>query len=261
MRVGLITDRPYGHYGDGMTRNDTPCTALVTGASSGIGLEIARALGTDGYVVTIASRRPENLERAVAQLRASGCTVEGVVADVGDESAVVDLVEHHRRRHGSLDVLVNNAGIGIGGPIDGYATKHIDLQFAVDLRSIMVMYRSALDLLRSAVESHGSAVVVNVSSITGKRGREWLSVYSAVKAGVVGFTQAMNRELAPTGIRSTVLCPAYVDTQLSQHVTDRLPADEMIRVSDIAESVRFLTRLSHHCLVEEIVFAQPGVEY
>jgi NAD(P)-dependent dehydrogenase (short-subunit alcohol dehydrogenase family) len=235
-------------------------SALITGSSSGIGLAIARALGEEGFSLTVSGRRPEKLEGATKILRDSGFEVHPVLANVAEEDDIARLIDDHGARFGRLNVLVNNAGIGIGGNIEGYRTNWIDRQLAVDLRAVVLVYREALPWLRKAVEQTGTANVVNLSSITGKGGREWLSVYSAAKAGVVGFTEAMNRELGQEGILSCALCPAYVDTALSDYVKDRLPGDEMIRVEDVAEAVRFLVRLSRYCLIPEIMFRQPGVE-
>ena len=100
--------------------------------------------------------------------------------------------------------------------------------------------------------------MVNTSSITGKVGTGGLGVYSATKHGMVGFTEAMNQELRDANIKSCVLCPAYVDTPLSDYVKDTVPAEAMIRVEDIAESVRFLLRLSPNCIVPELIFRRPA---
>jgi NAD(P)-dependent dehydrogenase (short-subunit alcohol dehydrogenase family) len=232
--------------------------ALVTGASSGIGLAIARVLGEEGYAATVVARRPEKLEAAAEALRAGGMEVQAVAANVGDEAEILGVVERHRERFGRLDVLVNNAGIGIGGPIEGFPTKHMDMLLAVNLRSTMLFYRETLDLLRAAGAEHRNALVVNTSSISGKSGSEWLSAYSAAKHGVVGFTQAMNMELHADGIKSCALCPGYVDTPLADYIKGEIPAETMIRAEDIAEAVRFLLRLSPNCVVPEIMFRRPG---
>ena len=112
-------------------------------------------------------------------------------------------------------------------------------------------------MLRAAGGEHGEALVVNTSSISGKVGEAELGAYSATKHGIVGFTRAMQRELGPAGIKSCVLCPGFVDTQLSDYVKDTVPAETMIRSEDVAESVRALLRLSRHCVVPEIVMVQP----
>jgi len=113
-------------------------------------------------------------------------------------------------------------------------------------------------LLASAAAEHKNALVVNTSSISGKFGQGWLSVYSATKHGVVGWTEAMNKELAPQGIKSTALCPAFVDTAMTDFAKEHVPAEEMIRPEDVAESVRYLLRTSPACVVPEIMFMRPG---
>ena len=232
-------------------------TALVTGGSSGIGLAIARVLAEEGFALTLSARRPDKLESAADELRAAGAQVLAVPGNVAQEEDVMGVVARHRDAYGRLDVLVNNAGLGIGGPIDDVATKHLDMQLAVNLRSMILFYREAMPMLRAA-GLEGGALVVNTSSITGKIGTAGLSVYSATKHGMVGFTEAMNQELRDARIKSCVLCPAYVDTALSDYVKDSVGAENMIRVEDIAESVRFLLRLSPHCIVPELIFRRPA---
>ena len=146
----------------------------------------------------------------------------------------------------------------MGEPVGEITTRKLDIQLATNLRSIPIFYRECLDLLAVAGAEHGNALVVNLSSIAGKQGEAWLSVYSATKAGVVGFTQAMNRELKAQGIKSTALCPAFVDTPMTDFIKDRLAPEDMIQVSDVAESVRFLLRLTPGCIVPEIVFTGRG---
>jgi NAD(P)-dependent dehydrogenase (short-subunit alcohol dehydrogenase family) len=232
--------------------------ALITGASSGIGLAIAHALGADGYGLTVAARRPDKLEAAADGLRSAGYEVAVAAGDLGQEDAITAAVATHRERFGRLDVLVNNAGVGIGQYADALTTKAVDMQLATNLRSIFLFYREALPLLREAGAEHGNAVVVNVSSASGIQGEAWLGVYSATKHGVVGYTQAMNRELASAGVKSTALCPAFVDTPMTDFVKAQVGADGMITVDDIAESVRFLLRTSRGCVIPEIQFEQPA---
>jgi NAD(P)-dependent dehydrogenase (short-subunit alcohol dehydrogenase family) len=232
--------------------------AIITGASSGIGLALARLLGSEGYGLTIAARRPEKLEEARAGLEGEGLDVRAVAANLGDEEEIRRVVAAHRKRFDRLDVLVNNAGVGVGAAVAEIDTRKLDIQLATNLRSIPIMYRECVDLLTVAASEHRNALVVNVASIAGKHGEAWLSVYSATKAGVIAFTEAMNDELNERGIKSTALCPAFVDTPMSDFVKDRLPPEEMIQVSDIVESVRFLLRLTPGCVVPEIVFTGPG---
>jgi NAD(P)-dependent dehydrogenase (short-subunit alcohol dehydrogenase family) len=232
--------------------------AIVTGASSGIGLAIARVLGQEGYAMTVAARRPEKLEAAAEGLVAEGFEVQSVAANVSEEDEIKRVVDAHRERFGRLDVLVNNAGVGVGASVGDIVTKRLDMQLGINLRSIILFYRECISMLRDAAGERGSALVVNTSSISGKHGEAWLSVYSAAKHGVVGWTEAMNKELGKEGIKSTALCPAFVDTPMTDFVKEHVPAEEMIRPEDVAESVRFLLRTSPACVVPELMFVRPG---
>jgi len=232
--------------------------AIVTGASSGIGLAISRMLAKEGYGVTMAARRPEKLDTAVGGLAADGFDVHGVPASLSEESEIQKVVAAHKQRYGRLDVLVNNAGVGIGAPVGDIQTKHLDMQLSVNLRSIVLFYRECLSLLQASAAEHKNALVVNTSSISGKHGEPWLSVYSATKHGVVGWTEAMNKELGAEGIKSTALCPAFVDTPMTDFAKEQVKAEEMIRPQDIAEAVRYLLRVSPACVVPEMMFVRPG---
>jgi NAD(P)-dependent dehydrogenase (short-subunit alcohol dehydrogenase family) len=232
--------------------------AVVTGASSGIGLAVADMLGQEGHALTVVARRPEKLEAAAEGLRAKGYDVQHIAGNLGDEETIKGVVAAHLERFGRLDVLVNNAGVGAGEAVDALTAKRIDLQLATNLRSVFLFYREAVPALRKAGAEHRNALVVNTASISGKQGEAWLSVYSATKHGVVGFTQAMNKELAAAGIKSCALCPGFVDTPMTDFIKQAVPADTMIQPGDVAESVRFLLRTSPGCVVPEIQFIQPG---
>lgn len=232
--------------------------ALVTGGSRGIGFALAEALGEDGYALTITARKPESLESAAAQLRERGFDVEHVAANLTDEDSVREVVRRHRERYGRLDVLVNNAGIGIGAKADEHQAKYIDIQLAVNLRAPILFYRECTEMLRAAGAEHGNALVVNMASIAGVSPQAWLSVYSATKAAIAAYTVSMNKELAKQGVKSVAFAPGFVDTDMTDYVKDKVSAEEMLRPSDIAEGLRFLLRVSPQCLVPEIVFQRPG---
>jgi NAD(P)-dependent dehydrogenase (short-subunit alcohol dehydrogenase family) len=232
--------------------------AIVTGASRGIGLAIAEVLAADGYGVTLTARRAEPLAEAAAGLAERGFVVHHVAADLAEEDGIRAIVAAHRDRFGRLDVLVNNGGVGVGATAGEHETTLIDLQLDVNLRAIVLMYREALGLLRVAGLEHGCAQVVNVASLAGKQPGAWLSVYSAAKAGVIAYTQAMNQELGEDGIRSVALCPGWVNTRMSDFIKDEVPAQEMIQSADVAAAVRFVLGLSPAAVVPEIVFERPG---
>jgi NAD(P)-dependent dehydrogenase (short-subunit alcohol dehydrogenase family) len=232
--------------------------AIVTGASSGIGLAIAHVLGEEGYGLTVAARRPEKLTGAADELRAKGYEVNEVAGNLGDEDVIKRVVASHRERYGRCDVLVNNAGVGIGEPVGSLTTKKVDIQLDTNIRSIFLFYRECTEMLLAAGAEHKRALVVNTASIAGKMGQPWLSVYSATKFAVVGFTQSMHKELATQGVKSTALCPAFVDTPMTDFTKGSVSADEMILTSDIAEAFRLLLKLSPACIVPEIQFIRPG---
>lgn len=232
--------------------------ALVTGGSSGIGLAIARALGEDGYGVTISARRPDKLESAADGLRESGLEVESAPANMAQEDEIKGLVEKHRERFGRLDVLVNNAGVGIGGAIEDAETKKLDMQLDVNLRSVYLMTRECIPALKKAGKEHGKALIVNTASIAGKHGSAGLAAYSATKFGVVGLSQSTQFELGADGVACTALCPGFVATPMTDWVEKEVPKDQMIQPEDIAGAVRYLLSTSPNCVVPEIQFLRPG---
>jgi NAD(P)-dependent dehydrogenase (short-subunit alcohol dehydrogenase family) len=232
--------------------------ALVTGASSGIGLAIAHVLGEEGHGLTVAARRPEKLAAAAEELRGKGFEVEEVAANLTSEEDIQRVVAAHRERFGRLDVLVNSAGVGVGAPVADIITKRADMQLDLNLRAIVLFYRECADLLRAAGAEHRNALVVNLASIAGKVGAGWLSVYAASKAGVVGWTQSMNKELNADGIKSVALAPGFVDTPMTDFIREQVNAEDMIQPSDVSEAVRYLLKTSPACVVPEIVFQRLG---
>jgi NAD(P)-dependent dehydrogenase (short-subunit alcohol dehydrogenase family) len=232
--------------------------ALITGGSSGIGLAIARVLGEEGYGLTLTARRPEKLEAAAEGLRADGLEALAVPANVTDEDAIRDVLAKHRERWGRLDVLINNAGLGIGAAVADTETKKLDLQLDVNLRAVYLVARESIPMLKEAGAEHGKALMVNTASIAGKQGQPFLPAYSATKFGVVGLSQALHRELMGDGVQVTALCPAFVATPMTDWVEGQVPKDQMIQPEDIAESVRFLLNVSPACIVPEIQFLRRG---
>jgi NAD(P)-dependent dehydrogenase (short-subunit alcohol dehydrogenase family) len=232
--------------------------ALVTGGSSGIGLAIARGLAEDGYGVTISGRRPDKLEAAARELAGEGLDVHHVAAQMTAEGQIAALFASHHERFGRLDVLANNAGVGIGEAMEQITTKKLDIQIGANLRGLILATREGLPMLREAGAAHGKALIANMASIAGKQGQGWLSVYSATKAGVVGFSQATQKECQGQGIQVTALCPGFVDTPMTEFIREHVAQEQMIRPQDIVEAVRFLLRTSPACLIPEIVFTRPG---
>jgi len=220
--------------------------ALVTGGSSGIGLAIARALREEGFELTLVSRRPEKIDAAAAELGAVG-----IAANVADEEDCARIVAEHRDRYGRLDILVNSAGVGIGGRVEDLPAKHLDLQLGVNLRGLFLVTQAAIPLLR---ESRGW--IVNLASIAGTVPTPGLATYGATKAAVIALTRSLNAELDADGVRAIALCPGFVDTPMAQW--SGIEPDEMIRPEDCAEVVRMCLRLSPNVRIPQVVLERAG---
>jgi NAD(P)-dependent dehydrogenase (short-subunit alcohol dehydrogenase family) len=221
-------------------------SALVTGGSSGIGFALARMLREDGYEVTLAARRPDKLEAAAEELGAAA-----VPANLADADECVRVVAVHAERWGGMNVLVNSAGLGIGGAFADQDTKRIDLQLDVNLRSTLLVTRESLPLLRPA-----KGQIVTLASIAGTIPVPGLAVYGATKAALISFTESLNREEADHGIRATAICPAFVATPMTDWTG--LPPEEMIQVDDVVDLVRAVLRLSPRARVPQIVVERVG---
>ena len=221
-------------------------SALVTGGSSGIGLAIARMLREEGFALTLASRTPEKVQAAAAELDALG-----LAADLSSEDDCVRIVAEHRERHGGMDVLVNSGGLGIAGTVESLVTKHVDLQLGVNLRGLLLVTREAIPLLK---QSRGW--VVNLASIAGTTATPGLTVYGATKAAVIALTRSLNAELDGDGVRAIALCPGFVDTPMA--AWSGLEADEMIQPEDCAEIVRACLRLSPRARIPQVVVERVG---
>ena len=235
--------------------------ALITGGSSGIGFAIARLLGAElGYALTVNGRRPDKLEAAVQQLRDEGVAeIQAAPGNMAKEEEIQAVVARHRDAYGRMDVLINNAGVGIGAAIADAETKKLDMQIDVNLRGVYLVLRDSIPLLKEAGAEHKKALVVNTASIAGKYGQGWLSMYSATKFAVVGLSQAANKELAGDGIQVTAFCPGFVATPMTDWTESQgISKDDMIQPEDIAAAVRFLLSTSPACIVPEIQFIRPG---
>jgi NAD(P)-dependent dehydrogenase (short-subunit alcohol dehydrogenase family) len=221
-------------------------SALVTGGSSGIGLAIARMLREEGYELTLAARTADKVEAAAAELGA-----HAIAANFADEDAAVRVVAEHAERYGGLDVLVNSAGLGIGGTVESLVTKHVDLQLGVNLRGLLLVTREAIPLLK---RSRGW--VVNLASIAGTEPTPGLTVYGATKAAVIALTRSLNAELDGDGVRAIAICPGFVDTPMAEW--SGIDPGEMIRPEDCAEVVRMCLRLSPAARIPQVVLERVG---
>jgi short-subunit dehydrogenase len=233
-----------------------PRTAIVTGASGGIGSAIAAMLHEEGFAVTLVGRDPGKLATVASSLQ-SGPPVHTVSGSLTEETFLDQIVIEHTARYGSLDLLVNNAGVAGNREVGEITADFLDEQFAVNIRAVILLTSKSLPLLKAAVQERKSAQIVNIASNAGKRGEARLASYSATKFGVVGFTESLHDELSISGIKATAICPGLVNTQMADDYRDTVGADEMIAASDIAEAIRMTIRVSRSCVVPEIVLLRP----
>jgi 3-oxoacyl-[acyl-carrier protein] reductase len=235
-------------------------TAIVTGASAGIGLAVARVLAADGYGLTLVARQGERLSRAAGELDAGGAPPLVLAADLGDPGAATEVLDAHITRFGSLDVVVANAGTGTNGTAartqpDALATMsrlNVDALFELAGCAVPALRRQAGD------EDRAPGWFVVVASIAGVWPSRGFAAYSATKAAAVSVARSIAVEEAGAGVRACAICPAFVDTDLSAWARDRVAAESMLQAADIAEAVRFLIRLSPNASVTELVLRRAG---
>jgi NAD(P)-dependent dehydrogenase (short-subunit alcohol dehydrogenase family) len=224
-------------------------TALVTGATHGIGLATAFALGRAGYRVGVCARTAAKVESLVAELRAADIEAAGRAADVADPGQVTSLVEHVSQALGEIGVLVNNAGVLIARPIEELTLEDWDATMATNLRGLFLMTRAVLPPMRA--RGHGD--IVNVASLAARNGFAGGSAYVASKHAVLGFGRALMLELRKEGIRVITVCPGSVDTGMlrEQPMLKSDPA-RILLPEDVAETILHALRLPERALVSEV---------
>jgi 3-oxoacyl-[acyl-carrier protein] reductase len=224
-------------------------TALVTGATEGIGRATALALGRAGYRVGICSRSTEKVEATLAELRAQGVAAAGAAADVADPDQVRHLVEQVRGTLGEIDVLVNNAGVLIARPIEELTLEDWDVTMATNLRSLYLTTRLVLPGMRTRRQG----TIVNVASLAGRNGFVGGSAYSASKHAVLGFSRSLMLEVRKDNVRVIAICPGSVATGMLRNQAMLKPDHERIlRPEDVAASILHVLTLPTGALVSEL---------
>jgi NADP-dependent 3-hydroxy acid dehydrogenase YdfG len=216
--------------------------AIVTGASSGIGEGIARALIDDGFGVALAARRSKNLGALAAEL---GAHALAVPTDVTSSAEVNELVGAAKRQFGGLMLVVTCAGVYVQKPIEKTDERDWDQVLGVNLKGSYLVARAALPHLR---ESRG--YLIGISSLSGTIGEADLSAYAASKWGVRGLLATIVKEAERDGVRATAICPASTATAMTEN---KDAAPELITIHDIVETVRWLLRLRPTVKVREVV--------
>ena len=245
--------------------------ALVTGASSGIGEATARALSAEGAAVALVARRTERLEALAALLARDGEGVLPIRADVTVEAEAREAVRRTVAELGRLDVVVNNAGVMLLGPVVDAPTEEWERMIDLNLRGLLYVTHAALPHLLSAAagEPRRVADVVNVSSVAGRIARSGSGVYNLTKFGVGAFSESLRQEVTRRHVRVTVVEPGIVATELQQHLRPevreamekRFAGIEPLAAEDIAEAIRFAVTQPRRATVNEILVRPTDQEF
>jgi len=232
-----------------MAQQEKP-TALITGATSGIGLATARLLAGQNHRVFIGARTAESVASTVKELRTEGFEVDGTAVDVRSDDDVRVFVQAAVDRFGSVDVLVNNAGRSGGGVTADIADELWHDVIDTNLNSVFRLSREVLNAGGMRHKNRGR--IINIASTAGKQGVVLGAPYSASKHGVVGFTKALGNELAPTGITVNAVCPGYVETPMAQRVRQGYAAAYDSTEDAILEKFQAKIPLGRYSTPEEV---------
>ncbi|MCX3062145.1 3-oxoacyl-ACP reductase FabG [Streptomyces beihaiensis] len=224
--------------------------ALVTGATSGIGLAVVRTLAAQGHRVFLCARNAENVKTTVEELLAEGLDVDGTSCDVRSAEEIKSFVAAAVARFGPVDVLVNNAGRS-GGGVTAELTDELWADVInTNLNSVFLVTREVLT--SGGMREKTGGRIINIASTAGKQGVVLGAPYSASKHGVVGFTKALGNELAPTGITVNAVCPGYVETPMAERVRQGYAAALEISEAAVLEKFQAKIPLGRYSTPEEV---------
>ena len=239
-------------------------TVLITGASRGIGAACAAAFGKAGFDVAVNyNHSKDKAETVAAELRQLGVRSCAVRADVSDSAQVSAMFDAVRLELGAVDVLVNNAGIAMYGLLTDMSDSDWDRMISSDLSSVFYCCRAALpDMIRSH-----AGVIINIASMWGEVGASCEAAYSAAKAGVIGLTKALAKEVAPSGVRVNAVSPGVVMTDMMSGFTEEdisalradIPLGTLGKPEDIARAVLYLASDEARYITGQVLSVNGGM--
>jgi NADP-dependent 3-hydroxy acid dehydrogenase YdfG len=237
--------------------------ALVTGASSGIGEATAKALAERGASVAVVARRAERLEHLAGEIGEAGGAALPIEADVSDQGQAEAAVARAVEELGRLDVLVNNAGVMLLGPIVDAPVEEWERMIHVNLLGLLYTAHAALPHLLEAAEGEPRRVadLVNISSVAGRMARKGSGVYNATKHGVGAFSESLRQEVTGKHLRVSLVEPGAVDTELQSHnrpeieqeIRGRFAEMDILRSEDIADAIAYVVTRPRHVAVNEVL--------
>ena len=238
--------------------------AVVTGASSGIGEATALALAGAGASVALGARREDRIEALAERIRDKGGNAVAIAVDVSDEAQVRAFMDGARKQLGGLDVLINNAGVMLLGPVDGADVEEWRRMVDVNLLGLLYCTHAALAPMREGGGGH----VVNLSSVAGRNARAGAAVYNLTKFGVTAFSEALRQEVLHSNVRVTCVEPGFVETELQGQNTNpvvlqgvekmREQIGEVLTADDIADAILYAVTRPAHVNVNEVLIRPTG---
>ncbi len=237
-----------------MTLNLEGKVALVTGAGRGIGRAVCEALGQAGATVVATARSIDQIEAVASEITDAGGRAIAIPADIAEESDICSLFDQVNEQFGCLDMLVNNAGMGLFGPVEGFSAGDFDQVMAVNLRGAFLCCQRAL----RAMIPQGSGYIINISSVVGFKGYPNQAAYTAAKHGVMGLTKSLAVEAQTYGIRVSAVLPGGVDTDMVRVARPDLDPSVLMQPEDIAQTVMYLLSLSDRAAVDQIYIRRRG---
>jgi NADP-dependent 3-hydroxy acid dehydrogenase YdfG len=247
-----------------MTENITGKVVVITGASSGLGEATARLLAAQGAKLAIGARRRDRLDALAAELTAGGAEVEVRTVDVVDRAAVQALVDAAITRFGRIDVMINNAGLMPNSPLDRLKVDDWERMIDVNIKGVLYGIAAVLPIMQAQKSGH----VINVSSVAGHKVRPGSAVYSATKHAVRIISEGFRQEVTPFGIRTTIISPGAVATELPDSITEAdvreagTPLFKLAVPADtFARAVAYAIAQPDDVDINEILFRPTAQEY